>query len=330
MESIRVTVEDGLALHCLRWGASATKRGLLMVHGGGASAVWWKMVAPFFADEFDVVAVSNSGNGDSDVREAYTIEVWAGELAAVCEKLGFFDAERPKPYILAHSLGGGVSSTMLLEEAKTHDDSRFGGFIMVDFAVRSEALATEVRDRIIELRKNDPSSQLRPGWPRQPREVQPLERFKLRPFQSCENLWMLRWIAESSVTRYPDGSWHWKGDANREARMSWQFPIIHDRNFGSLAERMPVCWMYGEDSILCDPAVQEFMRKELTGVVGLVGIPRAQHHVWLDAPEAFIAAVRGVLAGWQSIPFKERVVGSGGGVDEDDKLNKVALLEAKL
>ena len=329
VESLRVRVEPGVAVHCLRWGASASKRGVVLVHGGGASAVWWRFVAPFFQDDLDVVAVSQSGCGESDFKEKYSVEDWGSEISAVCDALGFFAPDRPKPYIVAHSMGGAVAHCHLVREAESAPDrdSKFGGFVMIDTAIRNPETARLVKERVLEMRRGDPTMEIRPGWPRNPDSVTPLERFKLRPYQACDQIYLLKFIAEGSVVRFPDRTWSWRGDANRDAKLDWDFPDLHDENLAVVAERMPVAWIYGEQSVLCDASVVEHARKSLAGRIGVVAVPRCGHHVWLDNPLAVVTAIRGVFAGWASIPFKD---GPGVVDDEDDRLNRLAKLESKL
>ncbi|GIT39274.1 MAG: hypothetical protein Ct9H300mP8_04700 [Gammaproteobacteria bacterium] len=40
--------------------------GYVLIHGSNAHLEWWRFVAPFLADQFRVVALDLSGNGDSD------------------------------------------------------------------------------------------------------------------------------------------------------------------------------------------------------------------------------------------------------------------------
>ncbi len=108
--------------------------GIALVHGSNAHLEWWRFVAPFLADQFRVVALDLSGNGDSGWRERYTGRAFADEVWAVCEaaELG------PRPFVVGHSFGGFV----VLETGHLYG-SRLGGIILADFTVNPPEDYTE-------------------------------------------------------------------------------------------------------------------------------------------------------------------------------------------
>ena len=69
-EAGRVAV-DGVSISYRVWGQRG-KPGIALVHGSNAHLEWWRFVAPFLADQFRVVALDLSGNGDSGWRDRYT------------------------------------------------------------------------------------------------------------------------------------------------------------------------------------------------------------------------------------------------------------------
>src|SRR5882672_11368347 len=79
---------EGCRIHYLRWG-QAGKPGLVFLHGGFAHAHWWDFIAPFFAEDYSVVAIELSGMGDSSQRAEYSGEIFATEVIGVCSALGF-------------------------------------------------------------------------------------------------------------------------------------------------------------------------------------------------------------------------------------------------
>jgi pimeloyl-ACP methyl ester carboxylesterase len=109
----------GANIHFETWGEVGNP-GIALIHGSNAHLEWWRFVAPFLADQFRVVALDSSGNGDSGWREKYTGELLAAEVIAVCEaaELG------PKPVIAGHSFGGFT----VLETGHFHGSS-LGGII---------------------------------------------------------------------------------------------------------------------------------------------------------------------------------------------------------
>ena len=56
-----------------RWGKRGAP-GLLFVHGNGAHAHWWDFIAPYFAEHYNVAALTFSGMGDSEWREMPSVQ----------------------------------------------------------------------------------------------------------------------------------------------------------------------------------------------------------------------------------------------------------------
>src|SRR4051794_6666541 len=92
---------DGARIHFVAWGEPG-RRGLVLVHGGGAQAHWWTHVAATFAGEFRVVAIDLSGHGDSAHRDRYVLEQWTDEVVAVAAAAGIAG----RPVVVGHSMGG--------------------------------------------------------------------------------------------------------------------------------------------------------------------------------------------------------------------------------
>src|SRR5215469_10262550 len=72
---------SGARIELLTWGERG-KPGLIFVHGNSAHARWWSFIAPFFAEDYRVAALSLSGMGGSDWREAYGFDLFAEEIYA--------------------------------------------------------------------------------------------------------------------------------------------------------------------------------------------------------------------------------------------------------
>jgi pimeloyl-ACP methyl ester carboxylesterase len=271
-ESSFVNVE-GANIHYLRWG-DRTKPGLLLVHGNAAHAYWWSFIAPYLAGDYNIAAMDFSGMGDSDWRKSYSVEMFSKEQLAVCEAAGMFAGTEP-PVIVAHS---------------------FGGFItMYTGAVYGERLAGTV---IVDSPVNPPG---RPGGPPKrefkPHRVYPdmaaaLARFRLMPPQACENLYIVDWVARHSL-KSVEGGFTWKFDP-----MIWQDFSIGDTANRLKATKCRIAIFRGADSILMPPEIGEYMFELLGRSAPVVTIPEAAHHVMLDQPLAFVAAVNAVLADW--------------------------------
>jgi pimeloyl-ACP methyl ester carboxylesterase len=271
----------GARIHYLRWG-DRSRPGLLLVHGNGAHAYWWSYIAPFLAREYNVAALDMSGMGDSDKRPQYKMDYYVEEQLAVMRHAGMFDNAEP-PVIVAHSFGGFAT---ILTGALYGD--RLAGTVIVDSPVNPP-----------ERRDHGP-----PHREPRPHNVYPtlgeaLARFRLAPEQPCENDYVVDFIARKSLKQV-DGGWTWKFD-----------PAIWTRfSIGDTAERLRstkcrIAIMRGEMSVLMPPEVGAYMFSLLGHAAPVIEIPQARHHVMLDQPLAFVAALRALLADWNhSVPTR--------------------------
>jgi pimeloyl-ACP methyl ester carboxylesterase len=71
-------------------------------------------------------------------------------------------------------------------------------------------------------------------------------------------------------------------------------------DLGALLPRIacPAALMWGERSALMHDETLNYMLAEMPDTVLRVAIPDADHHVMIDQPLAFVAGLRGLLAGW--------------------------------
>lgn len=269
----------GANVHYQRWGERG-KRGLLLVHGNGAHAHWWDFIAPYFADQFNVAAMTFSGMGDSDWRDSYDMKTFSDEQIAVAEDAGLFD-HALKPIIVAHSFGGFVT---LLTGAD--HGARFTGMVIVDSPV-------------------NPPDRPHRGPPRsgRPNRIYPdltraLGRFRLAPPQLCENHYAMDYIARWSlkkVTGEEGGEgWTWKFDPTIWKR----FEADRDPADMLKAAQCRIAIIRGEESALMTDDVDGYMRELLGHQVPFISIPHARHHVMLDQPLSFVSALRSLFAEW--------------------------------
>ena len=272
-ERAMVTVA-GAKIETLAWGRRGD-RGLLLLHGNGAHAGWWEPLAPLFvADGYRVAAMSWSGMGGSDWRETYTAALFAQEVLAVCDATGLF-AGPEKPILLAHSFGGFIAG-----HCAAHYGERFRAVITADSPVRPPDYAWDGPP------SRTHSNRVYPVF------EEALSRFRLAPSQPCDNLWYIDHIARGSI-RPADGGFTWKFDP-------FVFRSLH---FGETAPTLggakcPTAFLWGDRSILMPPDVVAYMRATAPAGSPFLATPEAAHHLMLDQPLPFVAAVRGLLAGW--------------------------------
>ena len=197
---------EGCPIHYLLWRGEdedADQRGLLLVHGGGAHANWWRFIGPFFTRYFRVAALDLSGMGDSGQRERYNAEIRAAEIRAVLDNAGL----GRKPFVVGHSFGG----YMTMRFGASFGEE-IGGAVIVDSPIR---------------RPHDSERISRPGMSRQriyPSFDEALRRFRLLPAQDCANAFIVEHIARHSL-KPVDAGWSWKFDVRAMGTRRWGEPF---------------------------------------------------------------------------------------------------------
>ena len=283
---------EGAEIHYQRWGRRDAP-GLLLCHGNGAHAHWWDFVAPYFANDYNVVAMTFSGMGDSSWRKKYDMATFAREQIAVCEATGMF-AHVEKPIIVAHSFGGFVT---ILTGAEYGD--RLAGTILLDSPVNPPERQKRPRDNKDLIRAAKVSPTLEAA----------LARFRLAPSQPCDNHFALDYIARWSLMKAPV-----PGSETGETGWTWKFdPAIWrrfelGRNPADLLRetKCRIAIFRGEESSLMPDDVGAYMQGLLGHQVPFISIPEARHHIMLDQPLAFVSALRTLLAEWRhSSPNRE-------------------------
>ena len=266
---------QGTPIHYLYWADDETKPGLVLVHGNGAHAHWWSFLAPYFMPHYRIAALDLSGAGDSGYRQQYSPEIFASEVVGVADDAGFGD----DLIVVGHSFGGFVT----LKTGLLHN-KRLSGIVLVDSAVRPPDFQWE----------RDPRRS--PIKPKRMYDTfdEALGRFRLMPPQDCSNDFILDYIGRHSL-KQTDAGWTWKFDDQMFNK--FEFGDNMHEELAKLKCRVAV--MYGENSYLFSQDIADFMFEVLGESVPFVGIPEAQHHVFLDQPMAFVSALRTMLAEWR-------------------------------
>ena len=279
LEAVAAPYEEGSVsvkgtdIHYLEWGKRG-QPGLVFVHGGAAHAHWWSYLAPFFAHRWHAVALDMSGHGDSGRRPDYSHDLWAQEVLTVAESVRF----PGPPVIVGHSLGGVVT----IETAASHGDL-IAGAVVVDSPVRGP-------DPESAEGASGRSPFKRPGV--YPDKETAVGRFRLIPDQPAENQYILDHIADHSVVETEAG-WTWKFD-----------PHLFEQTLVSLHEELAsvtgrIALLRGEHSVVVPPDVAEYMYGLMKRNAPVASIPDAHHHLIVDQPLAFVAALRTLLADWE-------------------------------
>jgi pimeloyl-ACP methyl ester carboxylesterase len=114
------------------------------------------------------------------------------------------------------------------------------------------------------------------------------------PPQDCNNAYILDYIGKHSIMQVPEG-WTWKFDDSLFQK--FEFGTSQHKDLANLKCRVGV--IYGEESYLFSQDIADYMFKVLDESVPFVGIPEAQHHLFLDQPLAFVSSLRTLLAEWR-------------------------------
>ena len=270
------TKVEGCDVHYLYWPSKKiASADLLLVHGGGGHAYWWSFLAPMFAENMNVAAVSLSGMGDSGWREYYDSDTRVADIRGVISAVKFSNST----YVVGHSFGGFMASRL----AQIYGDE-LGGVIIADTPIKPPHRKGSEKKR----RPRMGNKRYYPSF------EEGLARFRLMPSQSCENKFLVEHIGRHSLKLTSKG-WCWK----------WDGAAMENRRFGEPFHEylaMAKCrkaFIFGEKSALIDHETRLFI-KELIGVGSpMFGIPEAHHHLMLDQPIAFVAGVRAIVESWQ-------------------------------
>lgn len=272
---------EGCSIHYAAWGdkgqPGAVRPGVILVHGSNAHLEWWRFVAPFLADQFRVASVDLSGNGDSGWRQAYSGELFAKEVIAVCEAAGL----GPNPFVVGHSFGGFVA----LETGHYFGDE-LGGIIFGDFTVSPPEDHTEWG------RKNEEK-----GPARATRIYEDLEtamgRFRLLPEQPCQHPYVVDYVASQSLHQV-EGGWTWKFDPALFDHL--EMGKTQSDKFLGLPCRSAL--ILGEHSSDDGAQGASYMSEITKGILPVFKIPGTYHHFMFDEPIATVAAIKGMLLNW--------------------------------
>ncbi len=283
----------GAAIELLTWGDRG-RPGLLFIHGGRAHADWWSFIAPFFADDYRVAALSLSGMGRSGWRELYSLELFGQEVASAAEAAGLFEAAEP-PVVVGHSFGGWVN--MYVAARFGH---RLKGAVILDSGLLSSGSSPD--DLPLTPRPNRVYPTLEAA----------LARFRLVPEQRCDNHYILDYIAREALMTAPlasqgaasapgvgvDGGlgWTWRFDPNMSLSTASDFLVKVDQSLS--APSCPLAMVWGDQSRMVSGAMLANTLARIPSGTPRVIIPDSAHHLFLDQPLAVVAGLRGLLSSW--------------------------------
>lgn len=258
---------------------SEDKPGIVLLHGSNAHLEWWRFVAPFLTDDFNVVAMDLSGNGDSHWRERYSGELFAKEVMGVAEHAGL----GRNPYIVGHSFGGYVTL-----ETAYHFGDQLGGALFCDYTVAAPEQFEEWGNRAEE------------NGPARPTRVYDdldtaLGRFRLMPEQPNQHPYVIDYVGRHSL-RQVEGGWTWKFDPALFDYLS----IGADQGEKLKHVQCRTAFLLGEHSEDYDHRNIAYTKELTGGKSPIYDIPGTYHHYMFDEPMAVVSAIKGILLSWST------------------------------
>lgn len=242
---------------------------LVLLHGFRAHARWWDFIAPFFADQYRVIAPDFSGMGDSEGRAAYDSGTFAADVTGLLDVLNLAQVTA-----VGHSYGG---SRLL--RACADAPHLFKHAVVVDSFVLFDGEAGPMRPRKLL------------GSPGYPDFASAYRRYRLMPDQDNALPFLVDYVARRSL-RETAGGWCWKFDPD-------MVPTGYREPDGAalLASiATPVDFIHGQHSAVVTAERAARTVAGLRHARGPITIPYGQHHLMLDQPLALVSALRALLA----------------------------------
>ncbi|HIG42771.1 MAG: alpha/beta hydrolase [bacterium] len=264
-----IDIDQG-RIHYQSWGES-NKPGLLFVHGHAAHSHWWDFIAPAFLHQYHVAAMDMSGYGDSDHRNQYSAAGFANEILGVAKQLGEHTT------VVGHSFGGAMTRVT----AYLHGDE-LAAIVLVDSVI--SAVKGTRKTPVLPKQKSHFYPSVEAG----------MRRFRLRPPQSCDNRYLLDYIARHSL-KETDHGFEFKLDQSVFSRMI-EDPAVDLPDAATMIRTIgcPVAFVYGGQSRFFPPQNRGLI-ESLFNSDRLLRIEDAHHHIFLDEPLEFIRVLTQLL-----------------------------------
>lgn len=257
----------GRRLHLLDWPvADPAARTVLFVHGGCANAHWWCHTAAHLYGRYRMLALDLSGHGDSEPLSDgdYSLQGHSDDLLQVARHLDLRAFA-----LVGHSFGAFVS---LAAAPRLNED--LAALVLVDSRGHIRPRAARYLTALGKFAN-----------PVYPSRDEALRGFQLLPRQSIAAPEVLAHVAAHSIRRCDDGTWTLAFD--RRALRASQAREFH-AEMGEL--RTPVLLLRGSESTALSARSLRELAAEIAAAQS-VEIAGAHHHVMLDRPAAFAAAL---------------------------------------
>jgi pimeloyl-ACP methyl ester carboxylesterase len=240
----------------------------LLLHGFRGHAHWWDFVAPWFAQDYHVIAIDFAGMGDSSHRPQYTRADFIGQVNAALRMI-----RQKAVTLVGHSFGGRIAV--------------FAAHQFPELLQRAVVIDTNIvfADRPMRTR-----------FEHRPKKVYPdlataCARFRFVPDEPPILPRIMQHLAVHSIRRQGEG-YVWKFDEKPIGKMSGD-PGAEGELLREI--QLPMDFIAGELSDVVPPALASRIGKALRNGRGPVVVPSAHHHVPVNQPLALVAALRALL-----------------------------------
>lgn len=254
----------GVSLHLREWGIGPGPP-IVLLHGGGANVHWWDHLAPGWAASRRVIALDFRGHGDSDHPEERYVGAFNEDLEALIAHLG-----TGAVVLVGHSMGAHVA----LDHASRH--ASVCGVVLIDPSRGSSPRSRRRARLALAFKRSYPSRE------------EAIARYRFLPSSEHASEALRLAIAEASVRPEPDGRWGYKFDPHWFSLPSRPPPDLAGVAAPTLVVRG------AESALLSDEGAAELAAKLPRASVEVV--PRAGHHVLLDAPAQLARVVTDFVA----------------------------------
>jgi len=271
----RFIVVNGLRLHYLDWG-SGNKPAFIMLHGISRVAHQFDHIAPYFTENYHVIAIDMRGHGDSDwsPEGAYIVEDYVKDLEAFVVQLDLHGLT-----LLGNSTGGRVVQVY----AGLHPD-RMALLIVEDVGPERTNEIASAFTRQVENEKD--------GWASEDELIAFLRKSNGKTPED-----ILRSYAHFASKRRPspDGSDAGRIVWKRDPNLAKGFVPTELWRFVSQI-KCPAIYILGGASRIVPPETQQKLKDTLPDVQ-IVVMPGLGHYPDQEATAEFIPIVQSFLAG---------------------------------
>lgn len=253
-------------------------RALVLLPGLGCHAGYLAPLAPAFTATHEVYALDWRGHGGSAPAPSYGFADYVADLAALVRAIA------PRELtLLGHSLGGYVA----LRYAAT-PDVPLAPAAVIAADVKTGASADELAGAARAAAKPQPAFASLAELQARLRATMP---------DCTADAAVLDDLAAQGARANPDGSWSFGYD-----RRALAIEPVDPFAFAG-GVRAPVLVVHGARSPVMNAEAAAALAAAVPGGK-VVTIADAGHHPFLDAPDAFVAAVRGFLAPQESVEIR--------------------------